>query len=106
MLLSTFKYLPLEVQVMDSAWNGQDYRFALEQHNVVLKQIAVDTGVYLFDFASDFPNEKEYFSVSNRYGRTYTDLFHVNKKGAELKAKMFARFLSESAGETIENHRK
>ena len=53
-----------------------------------------------------FPNEKEFFSEGNLHGRTYTDQYHVNEKGADLKAELFASFLSESASATIESHRK
>ena len=53
-VLSTFAYVALERDDVHSAWDSQEYESALEQHNVILKRIADETGVYLYDFASDF----------------------------------------------------
>jgi lysophospholipase L1-like esterase len=83
-LLATFAY--------SSAFSDEprvasdEYRFALDQANELLRDIANERKVALFDFARAFPQEPEY----------YTDGRHVNEKGAHLKAQLFAQHLVES----------
>ena len=56
---------------------------ALAETNTVIKEVAADTGSEYFDLAAEFPRTKSYFC----------DGCHVSKKGAQLKARLFARFI-------------
>jgi hypothetical protein len=82
-VLATFAYSPrfTDEPIISSevCING------FSEMNQVIKDIATETGVNLFDFASVFPTDKIYF----------TDGRHVNEKGAKLKAKLFANYLIE-----------
>jgi len=83
-MLSTFAFCP------DSSKNST-YSFpplynAIKEHNRVLSDIARERGVYLFDFASQFPNDKKYFQ----------DDIHVTEEGSRLKSKLFSEFIIEN----------
>lgn len=58
----------------------------LAEHNHITRNIAVEMDVHLFDFASVFPSEKQYF-VDGR---------HMNAEGARLKGDLFADYMAES----------
>lgn len=59
---------------------------AIDEANETLKNIANETGVFLFDFAEIFPRDTRYFSDST----------HVNQQGSALKARSFANFIHEN----------
>ncbi|MBO9999895.1 MAG: hypothetical protein J7641_12990 [Cyanobacteria bacterium SID2] len=62
---------------------SEEYQIAIAEHNEVLKNIARTHNASLFDFASMFPRELQYFE----------DGVHVTEVGARLKAQMFANFM-------------
>jgi len=83
-MLVTFVFSPLfETHPRVSS---DEYISAYEEMNSVLKEIAADTEVSFYDFARDFPIDKDYF----------TDGRHVTEKGSRLKAKLFAKFIIEN----------
>ena len=66
--------------------SSPEYQGAYPQMNAVMKRVCARNDVPCYDFAADFPRTKEYFD----------DGRHVNKKGAQLKARLFARFIVEN----------
>lgn len=66
-----------------------EYSLAYSQHNEVIQRIAGQQEIPCLDFANLFPGDVEYFA----------DGRHVNEKGASLKAKIFADFISQSLRE-------
>jgi lysophospholipase L1-like esterase len=83
-VLATFAFSP---QFTDEPIvSSEECIDGFSEMNQVIKDIATETGVGLFDFASVFPTDKSY----------YTDGRHVNEKGAKLKAKLFADYLIEN----------
>ncbi|MGB7060075.1 MAG: SGNH/GDSL hydrolase family protein [Geitlerinemataceae cyanobacterium] len=60
-----------------------EYIYALEEHNQTLKSIAQQEQVNLFDLASTFPKDPQFFD----------DGIHVNAKGSLVKANLFAQYL-------------
>lgn len=79
-IIATFAYCP---NFSDNPISCKEYVLAYEEMNQVLKILAQQMNVNIFDFANFFPKEKKYF----------TDGIHVNAEGAKLKAKMFADYL-------------
>ena len=59
------------------------YKSGFKENNEVIKEVANNYGAHLFDFASEMPKDKKYWS----------DGRHVNEEGALLKAQLFARFI-------------
>lgn len=57
-----------------------------KEHNQVVKEVAVEAGTFLFEFASLMPAERKYWA----------DGRHVNEDGALLKAQLFAKFIHGS----------
>ncbi|MBN2059271.1 MAG: hypothetical protein JW882_02535 [Deltaproteobacteria bacterium] len=82
-LIVTFAYSPLFYDRPRAA--SEEYVSSYEEHNDILKLIAEETGVHLFDLASLFPKGKEYF-VDGR---------HVNIEGSKLQARLLANFIDE-----------
>lgn len=68
-----------------SSWNSDEYRFAIGQHNAVLRETGQEMGIPVFDFAGAFPDDETLFA----------DAIHVNEEGALLKARLFADYLIE-----------
>jgi lysophospholipase L1-like esterase len=83
-VLATFAYSPLFKN--KPRVSSREYIFAYSQLNGILKSIAKEMDVNLFDFANVFPKKKCY----------YLDGRHVTKKGAKLKAKLFADYIVEA----------
>lgn len=81
-VLTTNAYCP---EVGDYAATAH-YRKGFEQHNDIVRQIAAQNNVPLFDFAKQMPRDREYWH----------DGRHVNAVGSELKAGLFARFLVDN----------
>lgn len=80
-VLATFAYSPLFKDKPRAS--SREYTFAYSQLNGILKSIAKELDVNLFDFAKAFPIKRCY----------YKDGRHVTKKGAKLKAKLFADYI-------------
>ncbi|MBI5675296.1 MAG: SGNH/GDSL hydrolase family protein [Nitrospirae bacterium] len=83
-VISSFAYSSLFTPLVEVS--SEEYIFAHEENNLLLKRISEDTGVYFFDFASKFPKSKRY----------YYDGRHVNLEGAKLQAEFFGNFLIEN----------
>ena len=81
-VLASFAYSPL---FDDSMVSSDEYIYAYSEMNAVLKNIADEMNVDFFDLKKAFPEDMRY----------YEDGRHVNKEGAELKAKLFADYLIE-----------
>ena len=81
--LATFAHCPAFVANPVTA--APEYVRALAEHNDVLRALAAELDLPLFDFAAAFPNEP----------RLYADGIHVNEFGALRKAQLFAAFLVE-----------
>ena len=77
------------------AWNDQigdyvatpHYRQGLTELNDVVRSVATELDVCCYDFANQMPTDRHLW----RDGR------HVNAKGAELQANMFAHFITSNA---------
>lgn len=63
--------------------SSEEYVSAYLQHNQVMREIAQENDVYLFDFANEFPADKQYFH----------DGRHITFEGSRLKARLFADFI-------------
>jgi len=63
--------------------SSPEYIGAYKEINSLLKNIAADMDVHLFDFAAEFPAEKKYF-IDGR---------HVNPQGSQIKAQLFADYI-------------
>jgi hypothetical protein len=83
-VLATFAYSPLFTD--EPLVSSEECIAGFSEMNQVIKDVATETGVYLFDFAGVFPTEKSY----------YTDGRHMNEKGSKLKAELFADYLIEN----------
>jgi len=92
-IVSTFAYHDTILGKYKSSSETEEFRKCIEQHNSVLRQIAKDKNVHLFDFALIFPKNIKYFQRYERFGHEHVDLYHVNEEGAKLKAKLFAEYL-------------
>ena len=62
------------------------YQLGFKEHNEVVKEVADESGAYLFEFASLMPTDRKYWA----------DGRHVNEEGAVLKAQLFAKFIQGS----------
>ena len=81
------------IEVLLATWahspHFNDYAFAphyqlgFQENNEVVKELAAQYGVALFNFAKEMPKDKRYWS----------DGRHVNEEGAALKAELFAEFI-------------
>jgi len=85
-LLSTFGYNKNFSDFPRASSN--EYQRAFTETNNVIREIAKEQEVELFDFANIFPvNEKKYFA----------DGRHVNEMGSQLKAELFANYIVKKA---------
>lgn len=82
-MMATFATSPEFTESARAA--SPEYQGAYPQMNAVMQRVCARNDVPCYDFAADFPRTKEYFD----------DGRHVNKKGAQLKARLFARFILE-----------
>jgi lysophospholipase L1-like esterase len=83
-VLATFAYSPLFTDFPRVA--SPEYQFALDEGNQVVREVAETTPVYLYDFAQEMPDDKQY----------YTDGRHFTPEGNVRRAEMFADFLIAS----------
>ena len=80
-IVSTFAYSPFFADLAEVS--SEEYVFAYEESNRLLKTISKDMNINLFDLANKFPTSKRY----------YTDGYHINKDGAKLRAELYSDFL-------------
>lgn len=80
-ILVSFAYSPLFIN--EPVVSSEEYIFAYNEMNTVIRDIAEEMGVNFFDFANYFPKDKRY----------YSDGRHVNEEGVKLKAELFAEYL-------------
>lgn len=83
-LLSTFVYVSLPELGERTA--APEYIYALDEHNATLKTIAQQEQVKLFDLASIFPKDPQFFD----------DGIHVNAAGSTVKANLFAKYIIDN----------
>jgi lysophospholipase L1-like esterase len=81
-LLSTWAHSP----DFDDYAATPHYQRGFGENNRVVREVAAELRVPLFDFASRMPRERKYWA----------DGRHVNRKGALLKAELFAGFVHEA----------
>jgi lysophospholipase L1-like esterase len=81
-LFSTWAYSP---NLNDYA-STPYYQRGFEENNDVVKEVALENGIPLFDFSAVMPKDRKYW----RDGR------HVNALGAEKMAELFAEYLHEN----------
>ena len=58
----------------------------IAEGNDVVREVAAATGVYLYDFASDMPTDRKYF----------TDGHHYTDSGNELRVSLIGDYLIET----------
>ena len=81
-VLATFAHCP---DFPNEPWvHDPEFTWAYDESNALLHDIAAQSNAALFDFAQAFPLEKSYF----------IDGIHMNEDGAQLKAQLFAAFLT------------
>jgi lysophospholipase L1-like esterase len=80
-VLATFAYSPLFDD--EPTVSSREYRSALDEGNEVVKRVGVATGVPVYDFAAEMPNDRRYF----------TDGRHFTIEGNRMRATLFADFL-------------
>lgn len=80
-VLATFAYSPLFDD--EPTVSSKEYRSALDEGNDVVARVGMATGVPVYDFAAEMPEDKRYF----------TDGRHFTREGNELRARLFADFL-------------
>jgi lysophospholipase L1-like esterase len=78
-MFSTWAYSPY---LKDYASEGY-YQQGFRENNDVVKEVATDQRIPLFDFAGVMPQDAEYWA----------DGRHVNEAGALVKARLFAEFI-------------
>ncbi len=83
-VLATFAYSPLFTK--EPRVSSEEYRSAYAEQNEVIRQVAVGTGAYLYDFAQEMPTDEQYFA----------DGRHFTAEGNRLRARLFAAYLVDS----------
>lgn len=78
-MIASWAHTPL----FDCYASTAHYQQGFREHNLILRKIAQDKSLPFFDFAAVMPTDTVYWS----------DGRHVNEKGAELKARLFAQFI-------------
>lgn len=78
-LLATWAHSPL----FDDYASMESYERGFREMNEVVRKVALEEGVYFFDFAEVMPKDREFWS----------DGRHVNESGARKKADLFAEFI-------------
>ena len=80
-LLTTWAYSPYRKDYAALDY----YQHGFKENNDVLKEVAADQHVPLFDFAAVMPQDAEYWA----------DGRHVNESGALVKARLFAEYIHD-----------
>jgi hypothetical protein len=62
------------------------YQRGFDEHNAVMKEVALNNEIPLFDFASAMPQDNKYWG----------DGRHINELGAEQQAELFAEFIHKN----------
>lgn len=81
-LLATWAHSPN----FDDYASSEPYQRGFRELNEIVRKVALDEGVYFFDFARVMPKDKELWS----------DGRHVNEAGARKKAGLFAEFINSN----------
>jgi lysophospholipase L1-like esterase len=81
-ILATSAYCPLKKDYVAC----KHYQEGFEEHNSIIRKLAVQKNIVLFDFAKNMPVDKKYWH----------DGRHVNKAGSKLKAELFADFIVQN----------
>ncbi len=82
--LLTFKITPQTTSYL----NRPEFYAAIAEQNLMLAEMGQRYAVPVYDFASVFPDEAQY----------YVDAVHVNEAGARLQAEIVARMLLDGGG--------
>jgi len=69
--------------VFDDYASTPHYRAGYQESNAVVKEVALEQGAWLFDFAGKMPTDRKYWA----------DGRHVNEEGSLVKAGLFADFI-------------
>jgi lysophospholipase L1-like esterase len=83
-VIASFAYSPLFKDNPQAS--SEEYIYAFDEMNRVLRNVADERGVNFFDFAKVFPNDKRY----------YFDGIHNTAEGVQLKVELFASYLIEN----------
>jgi len=85
-----------DVNIMFATWAHSPYfddymslpfqQIGIQENNEVVRQVAPDNNIPLFEFAEQMPKDRKYWA----------DGRHVNEEGALIKADLFAKFIHES----------
>ena len=81
-VLSTWAHSP----ALNDRASTPHYQRGFGENNAVVREVAANQGVKLFEFDTLMSKDKSYWA----------DGFHVNEEGAALKAELFAKFIHDS----------
>ncbi|MDH3973244.1 MAG: SGNH/GDSL hydrolase family protein [Deltaproteobacteria bacterium] len=85
-MLATFAHTHAYTTYTKHYFSSGTYRqIGYAESNKVVKDIAINYSIPLFDFANAMP----------KYVRYWSDAVHLNESGALLKAELFAQFINE-----------
>lgn len=79
-MLSTWAYSPF----LNDYASQESYQHGFDENNQVIREVAAEQEVPLFDFASEMPQDPRYWA----------DGRHSSEEGALLKAELFAAFIN------------
>ena len=83
LMFATFAYSPEALNDPKSICADPAFRKGIEEHNEVVKEVASQNDVPVFDFAALMPGDK----------KDRADGIHVNEEGALVKAGLFVEYL-------------
>ena len=83
-LLANLAYLPVFENAPKSS--SEEFVEAYGEQNQIMESIAIKQGVYFLDAMATFPQDES----------LYVDGHHVNEKGAQVKAEIFAGFIADN----------
>jgi len=86
-VLSSFTYSPVS-----RLTSSEFYQQAVKENNEIIEDIASEYNVPFFDFKSVMPINDEYWA---------NDGIHLKRRGAELKAVLFANFVEDYINDSI-----
>lgn len=67
--------------------SSEEGKAALAEMNEAIKSVAQNTTAHLFDFAAEFPDDKQYYC---------SDGVHVTTEGVKVKARLFADYIVDN----------
>lgn len=68
---------------MGDFMSARHYQFGIKEQNDLIRNLEIESGVWVYDFTRDMPDELSY----------WMDGRHVNEKGAQKKAKLIASYI-------------